>query len=545
MLVSAPKSWSFPFQIDGLANSSSAQTIQLVVWGATDYPNIDPDHHLLVRVNGVPVADEYFDGIVEKIIDITLPAGTLHEGENLIELTLPKDNGEQYDLINLDKFSVTYPRTFTAQNGKLTFTDAGKSFTVTNLPSQDVTVYRIDPKGVTRLNKMVVTSTGSTYSVSFSGTGASATYMVASSTAVGTPVIEITRAAVNLNIPAEYLIIAHPDFIDGLNPLIAARQAQGLTVNVVNVYDLYTQYSYGVFDPIAIKRYITHAVQNLGTEYVLLVGGDTYDYRNYLGINSISFVPSLYMTTDPLSRFVPVDPLYADVDNDYVPDAAIGRFPVRSQADLDLIIAKTLAYAAKNYGRTAVFASDKFDNIVSYKTMSNNVAATLPGNWAKQSIHMDDMPLASAQQQLISAMNNGTALVTYTGHSAPTLWSFSRLLTATQARNLTNAGRPFVAVQWGCFNTYYVDPVNNTFVQSFLFAGDRGAVVVLGASTRTDSESEEKLGLLLMPRMVMPGKSIGSAILEAKRELAVEHPELLDVILGWTLMGDPALVIEP
>jgi hypothetical protein len=545
MLVSSPKSWSFPFQISGLANSSSPQTFQLVVWGATDYPNLDPDHHLLVSVNGTPVADEYFDGLVEHVIEVTLPAGTLREGENIIELTLPNDTGEKYDLINLDKFSVTYPRTFKAQDGKLTFTDAGKAFTVTNLPDRNVVVYRLDSKGVTRLNNVKVTTAGSTFSASFAGTGAVATYIVTSVTALSSPTLEVTRAKVSLDQPAQYLIIAHPDFIEGLAPLVQARKAQGLTVSVVDVNDLYMQYSYGVFDPSAIKQYIAYAEQKLGTEYVLLVGGDTYDYRNYLGINSMSFIPSLYMTTDPTSKFVPVDPLYADVDDDNIPDVSIGRFPVRSRADLDLIIAKTLDYADKDYGRTAVFASDRYDNIVSYKALSNSVAATLPAGWTIQSIHMDDMSVAAAQQQLISAMNNGAALITYTGHSAPTTWSFSRLFMAPQAQTLTNAGRPFVAVQWGCFNTYYVEPANNTLVQNLLFAGDRGAVAIMGASTRTDSESEELLGLLLTPRLSTPGTSVGAAMLDAKRQLANEHPELLDVILGWTLMGDPALVIEP
>jgi len=44
----------------------------------------------------------------------------------------------------------------------------------------------------------------------------------------------------------------------------------------------------------------------------LLVGGDTYDYRNYLGKNSISFIPSLYVTTSDIAKFVPVTQLYTD-----------------------------------------------------------------------------------------------------------------------------------------------------------------------------------------------------------------------------------------
>ena len=110
---------------------------------------------------------------------------------------------------------------------------------------------------------------------------------------------------------------------------------------------------------------------------------------------------------------------------------------------------------------------------------------------------------------------------------------------------MTNAGKPFVAVQWGCWNTYYVDPVNNYLVQKLMFSGDRGAAAVLGASTLTDSGSEELLGELLTPRMVTAGMTIGQALQDAKHELAQTHPELSDVLLGWSLMGDPALVIEP
>ena len=152
-----------------------------------------------------------------------------------------------------------------------------------------------------------------------------------------------------------------------------------MTVSVVDVNDLYAQYTYGIFDPQAIKKYIAYAAQNLGTQYVLLVGGDTYDYRNYLGLNSISFIPSLYVRTGNYAKFVPADPLYADINGDKLPDLAIGRFPVRTTAELNLMVNKTLAYAGKNYGRTAVFASDLNDGIVSFKDISNAMTAGTAG----------------------------------------------------------------------------------------------------------------------------------------------------------------------
>jgi hypothetical protein len=218
-----------------------------------------------------------------------------------------------------------------------------------------------------------------------------------------------------------------------------------------------------------------------------------------------------------------------------------------------LMITKTLEYAAKNYGRTAIFASDKFDGVVSFKDISNNLSTSLPVGWLSQNTHLDDfvdpttnvVDVVSARNQLIAAMNNGSSLVTFTGHSSSMAWSFSNLFNTQNAAVLTNNGRPFVAVQWGCWNTYYVDPANNYLVQSLLFSGNNGAAAVFGAVTVTDSESERLLGNLLMPRLTTPGMPMGKALQDAKAELAKTRPELQDVLIGWALMGDPALVIEP
>jgi hypothetical protein len=262
-------------------------------------------------------------------------------------------------------------------------------------------------------------------------------------------------------------------------------------------------------------------------------------------VNSLSFIPSLYARTGPIASFVPADPLYADVNRDNIPDLAIGRFPVRTVNELNLMVNKTLAYAGKNYGRTAVFASDLKDGGTSFKNISLGLSSGLPSTWTVENIHLDDVSVDSARSQLIAAMNRGTALVTFTGHSGPQEWTFSNLFNKKNAAELTNAGKPFVVVQWGCWNTYYVDPVYTYLVQSFLVSGDHGAAAVLGATTLADSESEELLGGLLTPRLVTPGMTLGQALRDAKLELAQTHPELLDVMLGWSLMGDPALVIQP
>jgi hypothetical protein len=544
LVFGAGNTWSFPFQLDALADPSAPATMELVAWGVTNQP-VFPDHHLIASLNGTPVADETFEALVEKKMTVAVPPGTLQSGANVLQLRLPADTGAAFDLENFDRMRISYQRQFKATDGRLTFTAAGRDFRVTNLPASDVIVYRLDQQGLRRLRNVLVQPDGAGFAATFAGSSATATYVVTTGAALYAPTVELYATRTDLRRPAQYLVISSPNFIDQLQPLVSAREHQGLSVNVVDVNDVYAAYSSGVFDPQAIKSYLSYAATSLGTKSVLLVGGDTYDYRNYLGIGSMSFIPSLYTATGPTVRFVPSDALYTDFDNDGVPNLAIGRFPVRTRAELDTVLAKTLAYDAKTYLRTAAFTADIRAGGLWFKDISASLLATLPPGWVSESINLDDMDVNSARNQLTAAMNRGTALVTYTGHSGPREWTFQGLFNTTYAANLTNAGRPFVVLQWGCWNTYYVDPVNQYLVQSLLFSGDRGAAAVLGASTLTDAGSEQLLGQLLTPRLAIQGMTVGQALQDAKVELARTHPELADVLVGWSLMGDPGLVVTP
>ena len=84
----------------------------------------------------------------------------------------------------------------------------------------------------------------------------------------------------------------------------------------------------------AHQRFIDKAVAQMGVQYVLLVGADTYDYKNFLGTGSVSLVPTRYAAYGDIVRYAPADGLYVDRDRDGAPEAAIGRLPVRSVAEL-------------------------------------------------------------------------------------------------------------------------------------------------------------------------------------------------------------------
>ena len=543
MFAFASKSWAFDIEVEGMAASPDAPVLSVGTWGVTGFPNGLPDHHMLVEVNGVQVADEHFDGLVDHPVTAALPLGLLTEGSNTLRLTLPADTGYPFDMVNVDTYGVSYARHFIAQGGVLEFESAGTMLKVDGLPTPNIVVYRLDIGGPVQLTGFSVVPNGGSFSVMFAGSPGPARYVVASEPAVPAPAIGALSSPSDISTAGvDYLAISHPNFVSGLDPLLQHHAANGLSTKVVNVEDVYAQFGYGVFGAEAIKAYITSAAAD-GVQHVLLVGGDTYDYMDNLGSGSISFIPSMYARTGEFVEYAPVDPLYADVDGDNVPDVSLGRFPVRTVAELDTLVAKTLAYAGKDYGMTGVFAADGQDPIADFTTASEDLIAELPAGWTVDRAYVATDGVSAARATLLAKLNEGVALTSFFGHSGPTVWTFQGLFRSSDAPLLTNAGRPTVVTQWGCWNTYYVSPSYNTLGHTFLLSGDRGAAAVLGASTLTESVSEEKLGRLVTPRMVTPGMTIGQAVVDAKQNLALTDPGLIDVQLGWSLLGDPAMVV--
>ncbi len=268
--------------------------------------------------------------------------------------------------------------------------------------NRDVLVYRTDIDGSIYIISRAKTKEqgDGSFSVRFRGTTAEANYLVVTEDAVQSPALLPPPDEIDITSQeGKYLIIAHPDFIGinadeaelySLEDLKLAREQRGFSVVLADLEQVYAQFGHGVVDAQAIKDYIAYAYQNMGTEMVLLVGGDTFDYHGNLGPGPVSFVPSLYAQTDPIVHFAPVDPKYADVDDDNLPDLAIGRFPVRSSAELSQMVHKTLVWdtgerntGENAYGQTALFIADGYDAAQKYdfKQDAEIMRALAPSEW--------------------------------------------------------------------------------------------------------------------------------------------------------------------
>jgi hypothetical protein len=320
------------------------------------------------------------------------------------------------------------------------------------------------------------------------------------------------------------------------------RQSQGLTTAVVDVTQIYAQFGMGEPDPEAIRDYIAFARAQRGTRYVLLVGGDTYDYHDYLGVGSISFVPTLYQATSEVVRHAPLDAALADGDFDGVPDLAIGRLPVRTAAELAIAIDKILLAETPRATHAALLVSGASDPGNSFSGMNDDFAARLPRDWISSRADVDGMGVAAARTALLSGWAQSPALISYVGHSAPGQWTYDPLLSAGDVAQLAGTTAIPAVLQWGCWNTYFVSPTANSLAQTLLLQGSHGAAAVFGAVALTDISGHQHLAPPTFSRFAA-GRRIGDAILLARQELAGQGLSFVEPMLGSNLLGDPAMVL--
>jgi hypothetical protein len=544
------------------------ETIEVSFWGGLDYAGTSPDHHAVFKLNDVVLGESKFDGFAARTQRFTVPLGVLRTGSNVFSVELPNSTGFAADIVNVESVKISYERKLIARDDQLRVRLPATPIprTADSEPLGNVEpVGDVEPVGAEKINTSSFVISGLTGQPvqMFLARAGSLSVLQTDAINAGSVRIDLTTqagdqlivspvqrnlqptAALALEDPiagaqASYLIISHPSFISALSPFVLAKQLQGFSVKVVDVEAIYRYYSAGVVDPAAIQLAIRRAQRSLATTHVLLVGGDSYDYLNVLGINSVSFIPTNYRRTGPIIAFAPTDVPYADSDGDGKPDLALGRWPVRTMAELNAIIAKSLNYQSS---KKALFVSDRNLNGVSYASEVAPLVSLLGADWSKRQLSLDNYvsgQASNARADIVDQLNTGTTLLSYYGHSAPSSWSREGLITASQVNGglFDSVEQSFATLQLGCWGTYFVEPTSNTVAHALLLR-PKGAVLVLGATSLTESTSDLVLANGVLARIAT--ESFGEALQHTQQQLGREQPGALDVILGGTLLGDPSL----
>ncbi len=273
-----------------------------------------------------------------------------------------------------------------------------------------------------------------------------------------------------------------------------------------------------------------------------------------MGFGGESFVPSIFGPISQIETHVPLDGAYADVSNpaDDVPDIQLARLPVRTEVELDQLLTKRATYLNRSYASKTLFVAD-IVGAYDFKGEADFAQSVyFNGNpWSNSTVYLDDLRQTYSNNQanqvardmIESEINSGVSFISYYGHSSTDRWSTeASMLTASQIDQVFTGNKPAIVTQWGCWNTYYVDPAANTMAHELLLRNN-GAVSVAGAASQT-SGSVENTFSLYFNNHVSSGKTIGEAVLASKQNLAFSRPGNRDINLAWLLLGFPELTID-
>jgi hypothetical protein len=94
--------------------------LRIAIWSATR-SDVEPDHHMVITVNGQIIIDETWDGSGGQIFSGEIPDGVLKAGENQVEISVPGDIGVRAETNHIDWIEFVYPRELIAINDQLEF----------------------------------------------------------------------------------------------------------------------------------------------------------------------------------------------------------------------------------------------------------------------------------------------------------------------------------------------------------------------------------------------------------------------------------------
>jgi len=543
-LLLAPVEKSYPFELSALWATPAASRLSLWLQGTSDFA-ASPDHHVLVRVNGVPVAEASFEGKKPLRLLAEIPGRVLREGENVLSIENVGDTTAEYSMVMLDRFAVDYPRQLRAEGSTLEggFSESGEA-EIAGL-SSGAHVLDVTEKPARWLAGAEAGAGGLRLTVE-----AGRRYLVVDPGAVLKP--QIRRSAPSHlkseRNRADYVMVGPRELLEVAAPLLELRRSQGLVSRVAALEEIYSEFGRGESRPEAVKEFLSYAYHHWrkpAPQYVVLLGDATYDFKDYLGTGVTNQLPALMVKTSYL--WTASDPAYAAVNGeDILPDVAIGRLPAASAEELRVMVAKLLAYeaSASSSAGAAVLVADNPDGAGDFERDAEELASGVLASRHPRRIYLGRLGVEPTRQAIVDALDAGASVLSYVGHGGIHLWAHENVFNSSQVATLAPQSAQPLVLTLNCLNGYFHFPYFNALSEELLKAEGKGAIAAFSPSGLSLNEPAHVFHKALLTELVS-GKHarLGDAVLAAQEAYAATgaFPELLSI---YHVLGDPALKLQ-
>ncbi len=240
-----------------------------------------------------------------------------------------------------------------------------------------------------------------------------------------------------------------------------------------------------------------------------------------------------------------------DGPDDWYADMAYGRWPVRTVAELQNIVDKTLyvaggTYADPTYPTRAIFLSGP-DELAQGEQVQDEIIETYmqPNGITSRKLYYRD---GATTADVSDGFNDGCVMAVYIGHSTYQQWH-APLFNGSHLSALTNTGMYPLVLSYSCVvGEYWSDVVDPVFLEQFLREPGKGAAAAY-ATTMGNNYPWScwhdiyrcKMAVLFNDRIRELGPAFNSAVMRFVTLYGPTAPVSRDFAEVFELLGDPSL----
>ena len=548
-------------------------TIRVAMQGMTNNQWCTTDHKAYIKLSGQQIGIEYWDGqepkTFEKKFYISGDSINIYPVGNKLDVFVsgemcnaPSDNDE----IRVNWYEFEYWRRNVASSNHFTFKAPGAGVNrlwMTQWMEDNLKIY-IPEKHKLISNAII---TGDVYnSVIFVDTSDVGTeyFCVADNyyLSVDSIVNDKPSNLRDLNNGADYIIITHPDFLSAAQDLNNFRSANfpdssisNVRTMVVDINQIYDEFSYGLLDPYALKDFVKYAFENWQSpapSYIVLFGDMSYDYRHILASSRPNFIPSIPYFETGYGEAVSDNLIVAVSGDDVAPDLAIGRLSCETIQEADLLVNKLKKYPedpTKSWKQNVILLAsglsenDERDKGFNEASLALGKSFVLPYGYTASYVfgfptNPEQEPYLGDGPRMRDEINKGAAIVNYYGHGGGQQWDL--IFTDDDIDLLENGGRLPLVLSVTCYTAHFDN--QRIFGEHFNLVENRGSIGFWGSAGLTYWGVGKTLDTSLFTEFFAKKNLIvGKAILNAKNQLDPEGIFNISQINLLTFLGDPVL----
>jgi len=509
------------------------------------FSNIDSSEDLYVRVRGVIESFTTSSMTVtvngQDIMTINFPA--IPSTPNNLTLAIPREglaatnvssadiqvevsynnNGNPSAKAHLDYVEIIGKKNLIYEGNQFSFRD----FESSNEPFTSIIEYQIQNGSQADLiwnvtdpiNPLSISNEGGGTDFLFSDTGGQLKeYIIAYSANVLTPEILGNSVVPNQNLHAlqdvDYLIITRAFLISEAERLAAYHRANsGLDVRVIDLDQIYNEFSSGSPDLTAIRDFVRHLYVNASSaenriQFVALFGDASFDFKDRITSNT-NIVPAFQsFESFDLARSYVTDDYYGMMDDiegtlvvDDQQDVATGRFPITTVVEARQTIDKTLSYYATTaFGdwrnKIAVIADDpdtagefvlqqtveRIADDISTNKEEFNISKIYSDAFVQQTSSGGER-YPDVEEAIDNAVETGSLVIDYFGHGGEDGWAGERILEVDQIRAWRNPNTLPLLITVTCEFSRFDNPLRST-AGEFVFLNAGGGATSMITTTR-------------------------------------------------------------